>query len=109
MKVKLFHKLLSQLENLTFTQSKQAEEVLHKKCSLESLEDVTGHVESCPHCQSQLPMEVVKKTDIIDEFSDMAESTGATVQLISQGSEEGDSLYSAFSGLAGILRYAVDL
>ena len=53
MKVQLFHKLLSQLEKLTFTQSKQAEELLHKKCSLESLEDVTGHVNSCPHCHSQ--------------------------------------------------------
>ncbi len=41
MKVNLFQKLLKELENLTYTQSKQAEDVLHKKCSLESLEDVT--------------------------------------------------------------------
>lgn len=53
MQVKLFQKLLSQLNNLTFTQSKQAQEMLHKKCSLESLEDITGHLESCPYCQSQ--------------------------------------------------------
>jgi peptide chain release factor subunit 1 len=63
----------------------------------------------CSQCKSQLPMEVVKKIDIIDELSDMAESTGASVQLISQGSEEGDSLYKAFSGIAGILRYPLDL
>ena len=31
------------------------------------------------------------------------------LELISKNSEEGDSLYSAFSGLAGILRYPVDL
>lgn len=52
MKINLFQKLLKELENLTYTQSKQAEDVLHKKCSLENLEDVTGHAESCPHCQS---------------------------------------------------------
>ena len=53
MKIKLFHKLLSQLSNLTFTQSKELEETLRKKCSLESFENVTGHVTSCPHCESQ--------------------------------------------------------
>jgi len=53
MKVNLFQKLLKELENLTYTQSKQAEDVLHKKCSLESLEDVTGYINECPHCQSQ--------------------------------------------------------
>jgi len=46
---------------------------------------------------------------IIDEFSDLAEKTGGKVEIISLGSEEGDSLYSAFNGIAGILRYSVDL
>jgi len=53
MKINLFKKLLKELENLTYTQSKQVEDILHKKCSLESLEDVTGHANECPHCQSQ--------------------------------------------------------
>ena len=53
MKINLFQKLLKQLNNLTYSQSKQAEDILHKKCSLKSLEDVTGHVQVCPHCQSQ--------------------------------------------------------
>ena len=53
MKINLFHRLLKELENLTYTQSKEVEDVLHKKCSLKSLEDVTGHIESCPHCKSQ--------------------------------------------------------
>lgn len=64
---------------------------------------------ACEQCDSQLPMEIVDKIDIIDELSDMAESTGASVELISQGSEEGDSLYKAFGGIAGILRYPLDL
>jgi len=53
MKVNLFQKLLKELENLTYTQSKEAEDVLHKKCLLESLEDITGHIRACPHCESQ--------------------------------------------------------
>jgi len=52
MKINLFQKLLKQLTNLTYSQSKQAENILHKKCSLENLEDITGHVDSCSHCQS---------------------------------------------------------
>jgi peptide chain release factor subunit 1 len=54
-------------------------------------------------------MELEEKIDIIDELSDLAEKTGCKVELISQGSEEGDSLFSAFDGIAGILRYHVDI
>jgi peptide chain release factor subunit 1 len=42
-------------------------------------------------------------------LSELAEQTGAKVALISRNSEEGDSLYRAFGGMAAILRYAVDL
>ena len=54
-------------------------------------------------------MEIQEKIDLVDEFSDLAEKTGAKVHLISRNSEEGDSLYMAFNGLAGILRYSVDI
>ena len=63
----------------------------------------------CPACATSLPMEIVEKIDLIDELSDKAEQSSTKVQLISRESEEGDSLYRAFSGIAGILRYAVDL
>jgi len=63
----------------------------------------------CPKCNSSSVMDIVDKIDIIDELSDLADKTGCKVEIISLGSEEGDSLYSAFSGMAGILRYAVDL
>jgi peptide chain release factor subunit 1 len=62
---------------------------------------------SCPKCSSS--MEIEEKIDLIDELSDLAEKTGCNVEIISLGSEEGDSLYSAFNGLAGILRYSVEL
>ena len=54
-------------------------------------------------------MAIKEKNDLVDELSDLAEKTGAKVELISKNSEEGNSLYSAFSGLAGILRYPADL
>lgn len=64
---------------------------------------------SCQKCNQQGFMEIVEKKDLIDDLSDLAEKTGCNVEIISLGSEEGDSLYSAFNGIAGILRYAIDL
>ena len=64
---------------------------------------------NCPKCDTSIQMEIVEKIDLIDELSDMAEKTGCSARLISLDSEEGDSLYQAFSGIAGILRYHVDI
>ena len=75
--------------------------------SEENLEDFNPP--ACPKCNNSSPMEILEKIDLIDEFSDLAEKTGGKVEIISIGSEEGDSLYSAFNGIAGILRYPVDL
>jgi len=63
----------------------------------------------CPKCDTSSQMDILEKIDLVDEFSDLAEKTGAKVFLISRNSEEGDSLYMAFNGLAGILRYSVDI
>ena len=52
MKNKAFTQLLKQLEKLTFSQSKKAEEYLHNKCTIENIEDAIGTVESCPYCHS---------------------------------------------------------
>ena len=64
---------------------------------------------SCEKCDTSNQMEIVEKIDIIDELSDLCEKTSCKVEIISLGSEEGDSLYSAFNGIAGILRYPLDL
>jgi peptide chain release factor subunit 1 len=64
---------------------------------------------TCSKCNTSIQMEIYEKIDLIDEFSDIAEKIGAKVHLISRNSEEGDSLYRAFSGLAGVLRYPVDI
>ena len=63
----------------------------------------------CHKCNSSSLMEIVDNIDFIDELSDLAEKTGCKVYLISQDSEEGDSLFSAFDGVAGILRYPAEI
>jgi peptide chain release factor subunit 1 len=73
-------------------------------------EELEGFVPpSCPTCQTSLPMEITSKVDLVDELSDLADKTSATVKLISRNSEEGEALYAAFGGLAGILRYPLDV
>jgi peptide chain release factor subunit 1 len=71
------------------------------------LEDFTAPI--CSKCDNSSPMEIIEKIDLIDELSDLIEKTGGKIEIISLGSEEGDSLYSAFNGIAGILRYPLDL
>lgn len=78
-----------------------------KTLTEDQLEEFKGP--NCPKCKTPTQMEIEEKIDLIDELSDLAEKTSADVEIISTGSEEGDSLYSAFGGMAGILRYAVDL
>jgi len=62
----------------------------------------------CPKCDNS-SLEMKEKIDLIDELSDLADKTSCNVELISTDSEEGDSLYSAFNGIAGILRYPLEL
>ena len=75
--------------------------------SEDALEDFSAP--DCSKCDSSTSMEIVEKIDLIDELSDLTEKTGGKIEIISLGSEEGDSLYSAFNGIAGILRYPLDL
>jgi len=78
-----------------------------KTMTEEALEDFVPP--ACPTCKTSIPMEITQKVDLVDELSDLAEKTSAKVKLISRNSEEGESLYSAFSGLAGILRYPLEI
>ncbi|MDG6228481.1 MAG: peptide chain release factor aRF-1 [Candidatus Thermoplasmatota archaeon] len=63
----------------------------------------------CPTCKTPTQMEITQKIDIIDELSELVEATSGKVFLISQSSEEGDSLKAAFSGIAAISRYPLKL
>ncbi len=74
-------------------------------------EDQLNDIESlkCKKCGESSTLEIEEKEDLIDYYSDLADKTSANVEIISPGSEEGDSLYSAFNGVAGILRYPLEL
>ncbi|MEF8879212.1 MAG: peptide chain release factor aRF-1 [Candidatus Thermoplasmatota archaeon] len=63
----------------------------------------------CSDCDEKSQMEIIEKKDLIDELSELAENTSSKIELISRESEEGESLYSAFEGVAGILRYPIGL
>jgi peptide chain release factor subunit 1 len=57
----------------------------------------------CPECQEPaLGLEEYQST--LDEITEMAEATGAKVEIISAETEEGQQL-KAFGGIAAILRY----
>ncbi len=49
MRNEAFHRLLSQVNTLTLTQSKQLQNQLNQKCSIKTLEDTTGKVSHCPY------------------------------------------------------------
>jgi peptide chain release factor subunit 1 len=45
---------------------------------------------------------------MIEDLGEIAETTGTNVDIISTETEEGESLYSTFGGIAAILRYKLD-
>ncbi len=62
------------------------------------------NITSCPECSS--PRITVDIIDIVDELSDIAEVLGTTVEIISEDSDEGKTLMTAFGGIAALLRYS---
>ncbi len=58
---------------------------------------------SCPKCTAPIILEEEK--DIIDELAKLADASSAKVEIISDDFEEGSILFTAFGGIAAILRY----
>ncbi|MBY9001771.1 MAG: peptide chain release factor aRF-1 [Candidatus Heimdallarchaeota archaeon] len=58
----------------------------------------------CPEC-SETKMFIEKETDLITELNELAENTGAQLEVISTAHEDGSMLYGAFGGIAAMLRY----
>ncbi len=56
-------------------------------------------------CECGSYMEEVERRDLIVELSELAEQSGAKVEIISTESEEGAMLLKAFGGVAAILRF----
>ena len=63
------------------------------------LDDVT-----CPNCGASMDLD--HEEDLVKNLYELAEASGARVEIIGEDSDEGKLLKKAFSGLAGILRYA---
>lgn len=64
--------------------------------------------ESCEECNSSL-YSIEEEKEIIEDLADLAQQTGATLEMISTETEEGETLWSTFGGYAAILRFRVDL
>ena len=75
------------------------------QCGKEVEETIKGEIpeKTCEECG--VPMEVVEKKDLIEEYYDLAEQNGSKVELISDESEEGKIFATAFGGIAALLRY----
>ena len=58
----------------------------------------------CPKCD-ETRLTIEKETDLITELNELANSTGAAMEVISTDHEDGAMLYGAFGGIAAILRY----
>jgi peptide chain release factor subunit 1 len=59
----------------------------------------------CRECGSSASIE--NDIDLVDDYFEMADQFGTTVEIISADSEEGEMLMKAFGGIAAILRYRV--
>jgi len=58
----------------------------------------------CPKCNAPA-LAVAEVKDLIDDLAELAEETGADVEIISVETEEGQMLRNSFGGIAAILRY----
>lgn len=58
----------------------------------------------CPKC-NETKLYIDRETDLITELHELAKNTGADLEVIATSHEDGAMLYSAFGGIAAILRY----
>jgi len=63
--------------------------------------------ESCPECSSN-SFKLEEKKTTIEELGELAEAGGTDIEILSAETELGESLYSTFGGIVGILRYKLN-
>jgi peptide chain release factor subunit 1 len=51
----------------------------------------------------------VDETDIVEELTRLADMSNTRVEIISDDFEEGSMLFSAFGGIAAVLRYSTGM
>jgi peptide chain release factor subunit 1 len=85
-----------------------------KNCGYEEKQSIEPHELSkveqdlmnakCPKCLN-LTLSITEIEDVIDEFINLGEKTGAIIEVISTETEEGIMLKESFGGAAAILKY----
>ncbi len=66
----------------------------------------TEEPEEQPLCDNDgTPMNYEREDDFIEDLYKLADAAGTTVEFVSEDSDEGRLLKTAFGGVAGILRY----
>jgi peptide chain release factor subunit 1 len=85
---------------LTFT-NRQTGDVVHKSVPKLQVDDAVAEMHKL---WGGNQTELAKK-DLVEEMSDLAESSGAKVHIVSPNSEEGGILMNAFGGIVALLRY----
>jgi len=75
------------------------------KCGREKEITLSDEVTKKMICDCGVEMEEIGRKDVILEISELAEQSGAKVEILSTESEEGAMLLNAFGGIAAILRF----
>lgn len=83
----------------------QEEKTLSEE-KLKEFKEALGDM-NCPDC-GNIKLVIQEEKELIEEFSELADATGATVELISTETEEGMQLMKAFGGIAALLRFRVE-
>jgi len=60
--------------------------------------------DACPKCGVPT-LSVENVEELIDELAELADETGADVEVLSGDTEEGQMLKKSFGGIAALLRY----
>ncbi|NIR87354.1 peptide chain release factor 1 [Candidatus Bathyarchaeota archaeon] len=60
--------------------------------------------QGCPNCNAPA-LQLAEVKEVIDDLAELADQTGADVELISIETEEGQMLKNSFGGIAAILRF----
>ncbi|MFQ6075111.1 MAG: peptide chain release factor aRF-1 [Candidatus Bathyarchaeia archaeon] len=74
-----------------------------RRAEVTALVQETGS-QACPEC-SNPALSITETGDLVDELAELAEQTGADVEIISVQTEEGVALKESFGGVAAILRF----
>ena len=77
----------------------------YKTVEGKKLEDFKTEIQGmkCPDCSSSL-LNITETKDLVEDLGELAEQSGAKVEIISSDTEEGQELIH-FTGIAAILRY----